>query len=121
MTPTTATAFDPAVFSRATSERDSETLLSMFADDAEWSTVDKENPPSRPSVLRGRDAIAGKLRDIYGRDMTHEVADLVRSGDQVAYTVNCQYPDGSRVMCMSTLELRDGKIARQTGMQVWDE
>lgn len=117
----TTTAFDPGTFSRATSERDSETLLAMFADDAELSTVDKENPPSSPAVLRGRDAIAGQLRDIYGRDMTHEVADLVQSGDTVAFTVRCQYPDGSRVLCMATLELRDGKIVRQTGMQVWDE
>jgi hypothetical protein len=58
---------------------------------------------------------------VFGRDMTHKVSGLVSDGDVVSYTLECQYPDGSRVLCMASLALRDGEIVKQTGMQAWDE
>jgi ketosteroid isomerase-like protein len=117
----TATTFDTGALKQAIEDRDAGAQLAMFADDAEVTTVDKENPPSNPQRIRGRAAIGEFLEDVFGRDMTHSVSGLVAEGDEVAYTINCRYPDGSRVVCMAALELRDGRIARQTGLQVWDE
>jgi len=39
----------------------------------------------------------------------------------MAFTENCAYPDGTTVFCMSTIELENGKIARQTVVQAWDD
>ena len=118
---TTTTTFDTAALKRAIEERDAAAQTAMFADDAEFILVDKANTPSKPQRLQGRAAIGEVLDDIFGRDMTHEVTGLVADGDKVGYTINCSYPDGSRVMCMASLELRDGQIVKQTGLQVWDE
>ena len=40
--------------------------------------------------------------------------------DAIGYTINCQYADGTKVLCAGVAELRDGKIARETGVQAWD-
>jgi ketosteroid isomerase-like protein len=118
---TTATSFDAAALKRSIEERDASSQLDMFADDATLEVVDKANPPSRPLVLSGRETIREFIEDTASRDMTHKVEDLVVDGDHVSYTVDCLYPDGLRVLCMATLELRDGRIARQRGIQAWDE
>jgi len=39
---------------RAIEERDAETLIGFYADDAEVHTVNKNATPSSPQVLRGR-------------------------------------------------------------------
>jgi hypothetical protein len=118
---TTTTTFDTAELKRAIEQRDAAAQTAMFAEDAEFVQVDKANPPSNPQKLVGRAAIGELLGDIFGRDMTHQVSGLVADGDHVSYTIDCRYPDGSRVMCMASLELRDGQIVKQTGIQAWDE
>ena len=117
----TATTFDTDELRRAIEERDAAAQLAMFADDAEIVLVDKGNMPSHPHRISGRAAIQEYLEDVYGRDMTHKVAGLVTDGENASYTIHCSYPDGTRVLCMAALELRDGQIVRQTGLQAWDE
>jgi hypothetical protein len=117
----TATTFDTGELKRAIEDRDAAAQTAMFSDDAEVVLVDKANPPSNPQRFSGRAAIGEFLADVFGRDMTHKVSGLVSDGDVVSYTLECQYPDGSRVLCMASLELRDGQIVKQTGMQAWDE
>src|SRR3954471_4470298 len=117
----TATTFDTGELKRAIEERDAAAQLAMCADDAEVVVVDKANPPSNPQRISGRAAIGEFLEDVFGRDMTHTVSGLVADADKASYTINCKYPDGSRVMCMASLELRDGQIVKQTGLQAWDE
>jgi hypothetical protein len=34
--------------------------------------------------------------------------------DAIGYTIHCEYPDGTKVLCAGVAELRDGKIARET-------
>ncbi len=36
-------------------------------------------------------------------------------------TEACEYPDGTRVFCVATAELLNGKIIRQVNVQAWDE
>ena len=118
---TTATKFDPQALKRSIEERDASAQVALFADDAVVEVVDKENPPSKPLVLSGRDAIRTQIEDVMSRDMTHKVSGLVVDGDKASIAIDCQYPDGSRVLCLATLELRDGQIVRQRGVQAWDE
>ena len=118
---TTATQFDPQILKRSIEERDASAQAALFADDAVFEVVDKANPPSNPLVLSGREAIHEFLADTASRDMTHEFGNLVVDGDHASYTIDCRYPDGTRVLCMATVEIRDGHIVRQRGVQAWDE
>jgi hypothetical protein len=120
MTPTTTSTFDAAALRRAFSQRDATAVLSLYSDDAKLELVDAENTPSRPRVVEGREEIEAHLKDILGRDMKHEIDIVAVGSDSVGYTLRCAYPDGSRVLCASTAELRDGKIVREVGVQAWD-
>lgn len=117
---TIPTTFDSSRLRGGIEGRDADALLGLYTDDATIEIVDANAPPSRPLVLEGREAIAAHLRDVYGREMTHEVAAVVGDEDGIGYTVRCAYPDGTRVLCSAVSELRDGRIARETVVQAWD-
>ncbi len=110
-----------AALKRAIEARDAPTLSSFYADDAVVRVIDRNNPPSKPREVRGRAAIGAFFDDICSRAMTHEVADSVADEDRLAFTQACAYPDGTRVFCVAMTRLADGKIARQTIVQAWDE
>jgi ketosteroid isomerase-like protein len=118
---TTSQQLDLDALRRAIESRDAAAQVAMFADDAEMVVVDKDHPPSAPQRLAGIDAIRTAVEDVCARDMTHEVTRLIASPDGVAYSLQCRYPDGTRVYCATLLETRDGKIVRQEGAQAWDE
>jgi len=105
---------------RAIEGRDGETLAGFYADDAVLQIVDQDHPPSRPLEIQGHNAIAAYFDDVCGRAMTHNVEFGIAEGDRLAFTQACTYPDGNRVFCSATLELRHGKIARQVAVQAWD-
>jgi hypothetical protein len=65
---------------RAIEERDAETLLGFYADDAELRTVNRNTTPSSPRVLRGKEEISEYLRDVCSREMTHRVENEVVGG-----------------------------------------
>ena len=71
-------------------------------------------------MLHGRTAIGEYLDETCGRDMTHRLERVVVSGDTAAFTQACRYPDGTRVLCLAMLDLRDGLIVQQTAVQEWD-
>lgn len=112
--------FDTEALRRGIEHRDADALLALYAPDAEYLVVDRDNPPSKPLSLRGRDAIGAYLRDVCGRDMTHRLTHVVADAEQAAFLQSCAYPDETRVLCAAVLELRDGRIVRQTGVQAWD-
>jgi len=113
--------FDLAALKRAIEERDAAGQLALYAPDAEVRLVDRVTTPGRPRVLRGRDEIATWVEDVCGREMSHRVEREVVEGDRVAFAEACRYPDGTNVLCMTVLELRDGLIAGQLAIQAWDE
>lgn len=117
---TTSLTFDAKALRRAVASRDADALRAFYADDATVEIVDAGNPPSAPRRLDGAAEIVAYLRDVYGREMEHEVDVVASSPDALAFTVRCAYPDGGRVLCSSTSELRGGLIARETILQVWD-
>jgi ketosteroid isomerase-like protein len=113
--PTTIEALRQAIESR-----DGATLAGFYADDAVLRVIDQLHPPGDPQEIKGREAIAAYYDDVCGRTMTHSVDFGIAEGDRLAFRQNCTYPDGKRVCCVATLELRNGKVARQVAVQAWD-
>lgn len=114
-------AVSGAAIKAAIEGREGRRLAGFYADDAQVRVIDRNNPPSRPREIRGRAAIATFWEDICSRAMTHSVDTTIADGDRLAFTQACAYPDGTRVFCIATLELREGRIVRQTVVQAWDE
>jgi hemoglobin-like flavoprotein len=96
-------------------------LVNMYADDAQVEIVDRNHQPSAPLELRGKQAIADFLNDIYQRKMTHRIIDEVVGKDRLSFLEACQYPGGERVLASSVVDLKNGKIVRQKMIQAWDE
>ena len=120
-TPMTSRSFDTEALRRGIEERDADTLLALYAEDAELRVVDRGNQPSNPKIIRGRDAIGAYFADVCGRDMTHTIERLVAGDGGVAFAEVCQYPGGARVLCVAVLDVKDGLITRQSGVQAWDD
>ena len=114
-------SLDFEVMRNAIEESDYDALVALYADEAELRTVDKNSTPSSPQVLRGKEEISEMLRDVCGRAMTHHIEDEVIGEGRIAYNEACEYPNGTRVLGATTLELQDGKIVRQTIVEAWDE
>jgi hypothetical protein len=72
-------------------------------------------------VLSTREQIKSWLEDTYGRDRTHSVQHRVKDDAGAACIQSCRYPDGTRVLCATVIELHSGLISGQTVVQVWDE
>ena len=106
---------------RAEEQHDLDAMLDLYADDAEIRIVNHNTPPSSPYVLRGKEAIAEYLRDVFGRDLKHLVENEVVGENRLAFNVACEYPDGKRVLAAETVDVRDGKIVRQVEVVAWDE
>lgn len=117
----TKEAVTGASIKKAIESRDGKMLSSFYADDALVRVIDRNNPPSKPREIRGRAAITTFWDDICSRAMSHRVDTTIAQGDNLAFSQACAYPDGTKVFCAAMLELRDGKIARQTVVQAWDE
>jgi hypothetical protein len=117
----TITAFDLGRFTRAAEERDAATQLAMYGPGATITIVDKINQPGCPRVLHTHEQIRAFLQDLYGRDMTHKVGQTVSDATGAAYTLQCRYPDGTNVLCLTVIALDGDQISDQTVVQVWDE
>ncbi|HTV26304.1 MAG TPA: nuclear transport factor 2 family protein [Xanthobacteraceae bacterium] len=118
---TTLTTISVAELKRAIEGRDAKALVSLYDDNAILRIIDHDNSPSKPRELRGKAAIAAYYDDVCGRAMTHRIESGLTDGKQIAYTQVCSYPEGGKVFCAAMLELKDGKIVRQTAVQAWDE
>jgi ketosteroid isomerase-like protein len=105
---------------RAIEGRDADALTALYADDALLRTIDQDNPPSKPRVLQGKQAIASYYEDVCGRAMSHHVDTVVTNGEALSFTQTCTYPDGAKVFCSAMLMTKDGKIVLQTVVQAWD-
>ena len=110
-----------AAIKQAIEGRDGRMLSSFYNEDALVRVIDRNNPPSKPREIRGRAAITTFWDDICSRAMTHQVETSIAEQDRLAFTQSCAYPDGTRVYCIAVVDLKGGKIARQTVVQAWDE
>ena len=117
MSTPTASGFDLS----AVEQCDAAGQFALYAPEAGVTLFDRFSTPGNPRVLRGREEIAAWLEDVCAREMTHRVEDPVRDGDRAAFVEACLYPDGTNVLCIAMLEVRDGRIVRQVAVQAWDE
>ena len=115
------TALDFEALRRAAEQNDAETLAGLYAEDAEVLIVNRETPPSSPHALRGRGQIVEYLKDVCGRDIKSSLENEVVGEERIAFNEACEYPDGTRVLSATTLEVQNGKIARQVSIEAWDE
>ena len=115
-----STTFDVAALQRAFADRDAAALAVLHADDATLEFVDAEHTPSHPQRVAGREAIDAYIADLFAREMTHSVEDIALGDSALGFTVRCRYPDGTRVLCVATARLREGRISHQVAAQAWD-
>ena len=113
--------FDFEAMRRAVEQLDADALVSLYSDDAEMRIVNKNTTPSSPRELHGKEEITDYLRDVCGRAMTHHIENEVIGEDRVAFNEACEYPDGTKVLTATTLDVADGRIVRQVNVEAWDE
>jgi ketosteroid isomerase-like protein len=116
----TSTPVTVAGLKRAIEGRKASALAGLYADDAVLQVIDRDNPPSKPRHLQGKNDISAYFADVCGRDMTHKIEAGVAVGNRLAFTQSCAYPDGTKVFCSAMVDLKGGKIARQVVVQAWD-
>jgi hypothetical protein len=92
---------------------DPDLILGFYAEDADLSIVNADDPQRSPFDLSGRAEIAKHLRATFGPESSHRVEREVVGEDRVTFWETCEYLDGSRLWVETTLEVRDGKIVRQ--------
>jgi hypothetical protein len=115
--------FDVETLRRGIEDRDALALRGLYAADARLTVVDQRDQPSHPHEITGTAAIGEFLDDVCSREMEHHLGQVVVSADgsHAAYLEECRYPDGTRVLSTSMLDLRDGLVTTQTSLQAWDE
>lgn len=104
----------------AIESRDADAVLAWYSPDAVLTVLDRDHPPTAPAVYHGLDEIGAYYRDVCGRNIRHEVRDAVATESGFGFAQHCSYPDGTRVVCATVAFLSDGRIERQTAVQVWD-
>jgi hypothetical protein len=101
--------------------RDPAAIASLYHDDVEYRAVNRNNPPSKPLVMRGREAVRRLLDDLCAREMTHEVVRSVAGAGSIAYSIECRYPDGCLVVGAYLATVKDGRIVSELSVDCWDE
>jgi hypothetical protein len=99
---------------------DLDLMLGFYAEDAELSIVNADTPQGSPFELRGRAEIAKHLRAVFSQETSHRVEREVVGEERLTFREACEYPDGSRIVVATTLELREGKIVRQVDVVAKD-
>jgi ketosteroid isomerase-like protein len=111
---------DISTLAKAIENRDAEGVLAWYRDDAVLTLIDRDHPPAAPLVFAGAEQIGTYYRDLCGRNIEHQVRDVVATADGLAYAQHCRYPEGAGVVCTTVATLRDGRIQTQTAVQAWD-
>ena len=100
---------------------DAAALGTHLAGDVVWSVIDQRTPPAAPGVIHGRDAVVAMVESVVARGIVSHVTDGFVAGDRGALQVTCTYPTGEQVVEHALIELRNGRIARWSSVQAWDE
>ena len=117
---TATTAFDLAAVIAAIEADDPARQAAVYAQDAVVEVQNRDHGPADPLVLRGRDVVWALLDDVASRKLEHQVQRAVADERTGALQVRCRYPDGTLVTCSNAFDIEDGKITRETRLEVWD-
>ena len=101
--------------------RDAALLASIYAEDAEFTICNRNNPPAKRLVLRGREAVRRMFEEMCAREMTHQIADVTVGEGTIAFSAHCRYPDGCQVVGLNIATLRKGLIVSEINVACWDE
>ena len=109
--------FDFGALRLAIEGKDPDRLLGFYAEDAELRIVNAALPDGPAFELKGRSQIERYLRAVCDQEMTCLVEDEVSSeavsgGGRISFGQRCTYPDGTRVVVKTTLEIVEGGIVR---------
>jgi ketosteroid isomerase-like protein len=118
---TIETAFDIHELRERVAAGDAAGFGAMLAEDVVFSVIDQRTPPAAPAVLHGRDAVVELVGGAVARGIVTHVTDGFVSADRGALELTCTYPTGGQVVEHALVEIRDGRIARWSGVQAWDE
>ena len=114
---------------RALEGSDIEALADLYAEDATLEEISSLSPPSHPTLVRGREAILGRLRDEILRDpisgWTRQIEkstllDGFETDDAVAFTELRTYAAGDKVVAQHLAHKRGGRIDRDRMVIAWD-
>jgi hypothetical protein len=109
---------DPEALRLCIKRCDPDLSLGFYAGDAELSVVAADVPPTSFFEFSGKSEVAKHLHAVYGQRASHRVERVVVDEGRVKFREACEYPDGSRVLVETTLEVRDGKVVRQVDVLV---
>jgi ketosteroid isomerase-like protein len=122
MATTATTTRDTFEAFRAALERvDIDAVVDLYADDAVLTSYSERDRPSSAQQIRDKAAIAERWREVEKRKLSESITDEVIGDNRFAATITCTYPTGEKVVGLHIFELRDGKIARETSVEAWDE
>ena len=119
----TTRGFDFAALRVAIEGGDPDLLLGFYTEDAELRIVNAALPDGPAFELKGRAEIERYLRTICNQQMTCLVEDEVVFGEgRITFGEVCGYPDGTRVVVQTTLELSsEGEIVGQLDVVTQDQ
>jgi hypothetical protein len=106
-------ALDFGYLREAIEGRNPDLLLGFYADDAALRIVNSDAPGGPAFELRGTAQIEKCLRAVCDQEMTCAVEGMEVKRGHISFGETCEYPDRTRVLVRTTLELRGGRISRQ--------
>lgn len=122
----------PALLDRIRSafdDADFEAIADLYAEDAMLEEISSLSPPSHPTVVRGRDAVVGRLRNEMLRDpvsgwarQLEKIAllDGFETDDSIAFTELRTYAAGDKVLAQHVAHKHGGRIDRDRMVIAWD-
>ena len=118
----TASGLEFKAIRRAIEDLDADILADLYAEDAEACFVGLGAPPSLPYEQSGKQQILETHRRVFGQNPSQRVENEAIGRNRVAFTIPAVYPNGEHELCAVFLDLdEDGRISRQTIVQVRDE
>jgi hypothetical protein len=118
--PTVPSGIDVTSLVDALVSRDAAGVAAWYADGATLTLYDRDHPPAAPQVYAGKTDIETYFRDVCGRNVEHEIRDLISDEHGFGFVQHCRYPDGTAVVCVTVAAVRDNRIQHQTVAQTWD-
>jgi hypothetical protein len=111
----TAAGLDFGALRSAIEGKDPDALLSFYAEASELRIENAALPDGLAFELKGRAEIERYLRAVCDQEMTCLLeGEVISCEERITFGQRCTYPDGTRVVVKTTLEIVEGGIVRQT-------
>jgi hypothetical protein len=114
------TTFDFAGLKRAFETLDIPSLITNYADDAEWIEYQSGASITEPHRLVGKEVIHKRAQGVADRKIKLEISDEVIGDGCIAYCMRITAPDGRKGIENAIIYHQDGKIIRQFEVEAWE-